>query len=422
MSELRQEPVALAADTDHPYVQQLSFMRDDGRPAAGPALRAGAVLAFLAAAAVNVGLVVQRGGGGAEATGAAIGTLIWPMVAVGIYTLVSHRANQRRRFKVFLFSCLALLLLPAATWGGVRLYAHYVASADIEGLSIEQLQARSENCLRHSDLECAVGLWQRYAELHPQDGAVQARLALALARTGRHAEALKHFEQALALGEGAYDLFAFYAESLAALGRMEEAIDWFYKTLAIAPDLVDVRGRLAKLLLARQRPYEALSLLQAYDVRREAAGRPGYFAAQRMSIEASLARSGAAGADERLLRLPMYGGHYYAPLKLGKGAPAGFLVDTGASVTTISPELLEAAHADYREVASRVELRTADGRKVAARSILLSSVRIGPFEVKDMPAVVCENCQLLLGQSTLSRFDIQSVRRQGMEFLLLRPR
>lgn len=424
MSEVHAaETAGMAADPNHPYAQDISFLHaEQGVPQAGPWWRLAAVVAFSACAAVNTGLMLRRGGAGAEVAGAALGSLLWPMLVVGVYALWRGSTTQRQRYKVFVYTCLALLLVPALTYAGIRLYGHYTANADLTGLSFEQVNERATHCLRQGDVECTATLWQRYTELHPDEGAGFVHHAVALARLERHAEATIKYERALTLGEGAYDLFAYYAESLARSGRTEEAIDWFYKTLAVAPGAVDARARLAKLLLGQQRPYEALSLLQAYDVRHEASGKPGYFAAQRMSIEAGLSRDASREQDTRLLRLPMYAGHYYAPLAVGASRPTAFVVDTGATLTTFSSELLESSRVPHKVVEPRVKMRTADGRTIHARGIVVSSVRLGPFELKDVAAVVCDGCEPLLGQSTLVRFDLQSTRHQGMDFLTLRQR
>ena len=41
---------------------------------------------------------------------------------------------------------------------------------------------------------------------------------------------------------------------------------------------------------------------------------------------------------------------------------------------------------------------------------------------KNVPAVACADCISLLGQASLTKFDMQSVRAQGVDFLLLAPR
>ena len=187
-------------------------------------------------------------------------------------------------------------------------------------------------------------------------------------RTFGFAAAVAQFKHSIEVGEGTYDLFAYYAESLRHLGRTDEAIDWSYKALSVVPRLVDVRGSLAKLLVVRHRPYEALSLLESFDADAVATGHPEYFGGQRISIESSLASGGVVDAST-----------------------------AAASAPPASPES-------------------------ATQQIALDSLRVGPFELHDVPAVTCPQCVSLLGQSALTHFDLQSSRTQGVEFLTLKPR
>jgi clan AA aspartic protease (TIGR02281 family) len=273
------------------------------------------------------------------------------------------------------------------------------------------------------DFACAERLWTAYLELVPHDSHGLANLGIAQNRRDAHELAVVQFKKAIDAGEGAYDLFAYYADSLAKLGRIDEAIDWSYRALLVVPSLVDVRGSLAKLLVRRQRPHEALALLQSFDVASEAKGQPAYFTGQRIAIESGLrdSRSGQASAGAPL-RLPMHEGHYYVPVTFGSARPTAFLVDTGATWTVMSKAMLDASKADHRKLESAVQMRTADGRRVRAQMVALVSMHVGPFTLENVQVVVCEGCVPLLGQATLSRFDLKSSRVQGVEFLTLARR
>ena len=69
-----------------------------------------------------------------------------------------------------------------------------------------------------------------------------------------------------------------------------------------------------------------------------------------------------------------------------------------------------------------VTMTTADGRKVTAQGIAIASMWVGPYVLHDVPAVRCAHCIALLGQSSLSHFDLRSSRVQGVEFLTMTPR
>lgn len=84
--------------------------------------------------------------------------------------------------------------------------------------------------------------------------------------------------------------------------------------------------------------------------------------------------------------------------------------------------MLEQAKVAYRIVQPVVTMTTADGRRISAQGITISSLSVGPYALHDVTAVLCTHCVSLLGQSALSHFDLRSSRTQGVEFLTLTPR
>jgi predicted aspartyl protease len=84
--------------------------------------------------------------------------------------------------------------------------------------------------------------------------------------------------------------------------------------------------------------------------------------------------------------------------------------------------VLDAAKADYRVVQPVVTLTTADGRTMKAQGITITAMTVGPFVLHGVAAVRCLHCVALLGQSSLSHFDLKSSRVQGVEFLTMTPR
>jgi len=290
-------------------------------------------------------------------------------------------------------------------------------------LTADEMRDRIGKCEHDGDLPCAQETLEALLRKQPDDAIARAHLGLVMTHRDDDAHAVIEFKRAIDSGEGTYDLFAWYADALARLGRSDEAIEWSYRSLSLVPNLVDVRGKLARLLVARGRAYEALSLLESFDVNAVAKGHDAYFEGQRIAIESALAAPlPAGGAAAASLRLPVMDGHFYAPVALGDGRPMAFMVDTGATATTVTPELLTQAKVAYRVLQPVVTMTTADGRHVSAQGIVIASLRVGPYVLHDVPAVRCEHCVALLGQASLSHFDLHSTRTQGVEFLTLTPR
>jgi predicted aspartyl protease len=278
-------------------------------------------------------------------------------------------------------------------------------------------------CIQARDFGCAETNWVQYIKMRPTDAHAIASLAVVYNWDDKPEASIVQAEKAIDMGQGTYDVFAAYAESLEKVGRIDEAIDWSYKTLAIMPNLVNVRGDLARLLVMKKREQEALALLASFDAYLDAKGQGRYFEGQRIAIESALERQGQATAStQKSLRLPKLGDHFYAPVKIGEAKTAAFVVDTGAAQTMLSEGMLAASKASYKVSRPRINIGLADGRVVGARLVVLDSLKVGAFEVRQVTAVVCPNCVPLLGQGSLSHFNMASSKKQGVEFMTLEPR
>jgi aspartyl protease family protein len=87
------------------------------------------------------------------------------------------------------------------------------------------------------------------------------------------------------------------------------------------------------------------------------------------------------------------------------GAPVRMLVDTGASLVTLTPEDARAAGINPASLAFNGHVQTANG---AARMapVTLREIRIGQLSMYDVPASVLEHLNVsLLGMSLLSRLQ-----------------
>lgn len=105
------------------------------------------------------------------------------------------------------------------------------------------------------------------------------------------------------------------------------------------------------------------------------------------------------------------GGHVVVTARLNDQVNGRFLLDTGASLLTLSDDL--ARRLDLHMPASaKLKMTVADGRKVEARPTILSSVRVGDAVVSNVAAAVVEarpsdGLDGLLGMSFLREFLIR---------------
>lgn len=403
-------------------LEHISFLRGPLQVPAGVYLRSATLGLVVLYLGFNLAIAISNRRSYPELLGVCLGSLLVVMTPVWIAGWWNDNRNQRTRYKVAAGTAAILLALQVAGHFSLRGSVHQLLNNGAS-LTSDELVQRALRCERGGDLACAEESWSEYLKLRPDDERGLTTLGVVKSKRDDHAGAIQQFERAIAQGAGAYDLFAYYAASLASVGRTDEAIDWYYGALASAPKLVDVRAALAKLLVNKSRRYEALALLQAFDSRLEASGRPGYFTAQRIAIERGIGEAGSTSdATPEALHLSAYGGHFFAPVTLGAARPTAFMVDTGATLTSLSYSMLEQSKVAYRLLDDDARMLTADGRRVPAQVILLETIRVGPHVLRNVKAVVCKDCVPLLGASALSHFDMQSSKTRGLEFLSLVPR
>lgn len=115
-------------------------------------------------------------------------------------------------------------------------------------------------------------------------------------------------------------------------------------------------------------------------------------------------------------------GGWFTEVMLNSTETARFLVDTGASVCVISPELAGILGVRPRRRTPSVTLETLAGQ-TEATPVTIRSIRVGEVEAEDVPAVVhvtAAGIDGILGNTFLSRYQVTLDPEQGV--LRLRQR
>jgi len=103
------------------------------------------------------------------------------------------------------------------------------------------------------------------------------------------------------------------------------------------------------------------------------------------------------------------GGHVVVDAAVN-GAPVRLLVDTGASLVTLTPADARAAGIDLNHLVFSARANTANGTARMA-PVMLREIRIDQLSVYDVPAAVLENLTIsLLGMSFLVRLQSYEMR------------
>jgi aspartyl protease family protein len=110
-------------------------------------------------------------------------------------------------------------------------------------------------------------------------------------------------------------------------------------------------------------------------------------------------------------------GHFWIEAKVN-GAPRRFLVDTGATLTAVSPSTAEAAALKPNTLRQPVMLRTANGT-VTADLVTIGEMRFGNVVARDLDAVVAPGMgeANVIGMNLLTR--LTSWRVEGRTLILV---
>lgn len=115
----------------------------------------------------------------------------------------------------------------------------------------------------------------------------------------------------------------------------------------------------------------------------------------------------SAAAGSSVIVLPAGSGGHFTSAGTINGRPVQFMVDTGATLVSLSQTDAERIGLDFRS-GQRGITQTANG-PVPVHLVMLSAVRVGEVEVANVQAVVmpAQMPYVLLGNSFLSRFQMR---------------
>ena len=131
-------------------------------------------------------------------------------------------------------------------------------------------------------------------------------------------------------------------------------------------------------------------------------------------------RLAAAAPTHAIVRVDVERDMMLAPIVVNGSVHGRLIVDTGASLTVLAPEILRALGLAIPADAPRVDLRLADGRVVPRPIVRIAALRVGDMTVEDLDVAVSERAgpgDGLLGQNFLRHFRV-SIERERSRMVL----
>ena len=333
--------------------------------------------------------------------------------------------RRRRMIKIASRGFLAVLLVILATlgvqylrWG--RFTGNYVLTHVKSVIGADEAadwQNLGLACERLGRFDCMESSFERVLQLLPEQSFALQSIGIAQVNQRKFKSAASSFESLFDQGTNTAESMYYYGKAMEGLGDLEAGKTWYYRTLMIYPNLLDVTDDLVDLLVREGSYMEALSVLGnlATLIPRTQA----YFQGRILAIS-DLVEKGAASTEAKSFRMAAIHDHHFLPIRVGQGAAAAmFMVDTGATKLTFSPDFMRKNQVtDYKSI-GRVKVRLADESEHYAEIILLPKITIGPWVLENIEAAVCESCSPLAGKSVLKHFRTSTRLSKGVEYLEL---
>lgn len=337
---------------------------------------------------------------------------------------IEKRRERRKKIKLYaVMLCSAVFLgyvgVLYKRWGDYMGTYFFTHAKSLVGLDQPvDWENMGELCEVLRRWECMEISFKEVLKTIPDQAYAIEGVGLAQVNQKQYQAAVASFEELLNRGESSPRIMYGYGKAIAGLGKHEESKTWYYRVLKMYPSFIDVTEELVNTLVREGSYMEALSVIGNMSALYPQA--VSYFKARVMAIN-DMAEKKSGQTSEKIVRLSAIDDHHFLPIRLsGMVSPAMFLVDTGATNLVVNYEILRDNNVrNYRSL-GRTKMYLANGAAIAGEKILIEKINIGPFELENVDARVCDQCELLAGKSVLKRFQVSSHTKNGVEYLDLK--
>ena len=227
--------------------------------------------------------------------------------------------------------------------------------------------------------------------------------------------AIYHLQSAIEIDPGSFQAHRTLGLALERNGDPVAAEPILRRTLELSPgtpERADSARNLARVLERIGRKFEAAEVLSALMHETELDSERKRVAQRIARLRRESDASAPLLPEEAVeVRFRPWGGTIPVKALLDEKVPAAFLVDTGASYTTITSSLARQLGIRDLDKRPRVRFRAASG-DIDAPLVKIGSLRIHDAYVEDLTVAVCDTCgdgliDGLLGLNFLQRFNVE---------------
>lgn len=324
----------------------------------------------------------------------------------------------KKLFLSLTFLGVAYMAYDGQTWG-----KHYPERLWYNALStLKQTTAKDEArmgnvCKDLRDHKCAATAYRKAFAKAPKAYELAGALGVELSQMGESDSAILTFQNFFSHQDGNEEHMRYYARALSDKEYIDDATEWYYKSLQNNPKSFATAKELIQHLTKNEHHTEALSVIGHYntlfpETRKE------WAELSQKTKDNFLAYTQKYDIQE--MKIAGLNKYLHAPVRFSNSNETQlFLVDPESEFLSMDLIQLKELGVAYEDLGVKEVLAT-NGRSIKGNQIILPELSVGPFLLKNVKAIACDNCAFLLGKDVMQSLNFKSQDNKGVRYITLK--
>jgi tetratricopeptide (TPR) repeat protein len=337
----------------------------------------------------------------------------------------SHFGPPKRNFHmkkilgVLTVVAIGFLGLEAKEWGKHFPERAYYQTKSFLKMTSAKDEARMAFVCKQADKHvCAAKAYTKALAKAPKAYNLAGALGVELVKVGEYDRAILTFQNFFSHKDGKSEHKQHYAKALSEKDYIDDATEWYYKALQTDAKNFSAAEDLVAHLTKNENYVEALSVIGHYNT---------VFPKQTLRQWAKMRNEVTEMYDKytrtydiKEIKISGMNKFLHAPVRFASnGDTQLFLVDPESEFLTLDKSQLSQMGIDYKDRGEK-EVMATNGRYLKGNEIILSELTVGPFQLKNVKAIACDNCAFLLGKDVMKRLNSQAQDNKGIRYITLK--
>lgn len=264
---------------------------------------------------------------------------------------------------------------------------------------------------------CAANAYTRALKKSPESLNIAGALGVELTKIENYDRAILTFQNFFSHKDGNDVHKQHFARALSHKDYSDDATEWYYKALQSNAKNFDAAKELIAHLVKNQQFVEALSVIGHYNTVFPQTQKEWAKMAEKVKNEYVAYTN---KYDVKEIKISGINKYLHAPVKFaGSDETQMFMVDPDSEFLTVDLKQIKDFGIHYKDLGEK-EVMATNGKYIKGTQIVLSELQVGPFRLKDVKAMACENCAFLLGKDVMKRLNFKPQDSKGIKYITLR--